>query len=432
MSRFSRYNVGNDIASIYYYKGTETFKNKLGIKDPDILKEAESNIAFVKLYELTHDPIKGTFSKTHLLNVHKFLFGDIYYFAGKIRKEDISKGATKFCLSQFIESSLDSLLKELKEEKFLKGYGEEVFFERLAHYMAELNIIHPFREGNGRAIREFIRELVLNSGYTIYWSRVTEEEILDASIESVWNTQKLKECLIKCSEKRMSEITDYIIALTHLYGIVHIDKVLEIYNIQNEEKIKKIDMSSLIAGEAEELEKNFVDVFGEYFVHETIIDFDEFDIQMKAKEGKPFYVPDKEELLKYKDDNYHEETKEYNELIKYFAKKHFKGDENKARLLAEDIQSICQFDFDIGEIMGAISLRNISFASEKQANEMIQKVMKLANSTRIWENNGYTPDEIFRNFEKPNLNPLPDKKVGRNEECPCGSGKKYKKCCLNK
>ena len=78
----------------------------------------------------------------------------------------------------------------------------------------------------------------------------------------------------------------------------------------------------------------------------------------------------------------------------------------------------------------------------------MQLVMELSNNIRIWENNGYTPQEIFEKFEKPNLRPLPDKpfdfnatngidmktrkKIGRNDPCPCGSGKKYKKCCLGK
>lgn len=69
--------------------------------------------------------------------------------------------------------------------------------------------------------------------------------------------------------------------------------------------------------------------------------------------------------------------------------------------------------------------------------------MELANNTRIWKNNGHTPDEIFEKYEKPNLRPLPDKpfrfgesvkkaKTGRNDPCPCRSGKKYKKCCLGR
>jgi uncharacterized protein YecA (UPF0149 family) len=63
--------------------------------------------------------------------------------------------------------------------------------------------------------------------------------------------------------------------------------------------------------------------------------------------------------------------------------------------------------------------------------------MDLGNNTRIWENNGHTPNEIYERYEKPHLMPLPrgggkSRKVGRNDPCPCGSGKKYKKCCLGK
>ena len=56
---------------------------------------------------------------------------------------------------------------------------------------------------------------------------------------------------------------------------------------------------------------------------------------------------------------------------------------------------------------------------------------EMANSTRLWSNNGRTPNEIFELYERPRLNKLPSKtvKVGRNDLCPCGSGKKYKKCC---
>jgi preprotein translocase subunit SecA len=77
----------------------------------------------------------------------------------------------------------------------------------------------------------------------------------------------------------------------------------------------------------------------------------------------------------------------------------------------------------------------------KNISEVLQLVINLANNTRIWENNGYTPNEIFEKYEKPNLRPLPtesfsgvvkSKKIGRNDPCPCGSGKKYKKCCLGK
>jgi len=85
---------------------------------------------------------------------------------------------------------------------------------------------------------------------------------------------------------------------------------------------------------------------------------------------------------------------------------------------------------------------------EKDLPKVMQLVMELANNTRIGENNGHTPNEIFEKHEKPHLRPLPEspfkhdgadiydfktgKKVGRNDPYPCGGGKKYKKCYLGK
>lgn len=201
MSSFSRYNSCTDSRSLYYYKDVEVFKNKLGIKDAELLKEAEAEITFRKVYELTYHPVNGNFTITHLLNIHKFIFGDIYYFAGKIRYEDITKGQTKFYRSQYIHENLKKLFRKLKSDKLLSGLEEKIFFEKLAYYMAELNIIHPFREGNGRTIREFIRELALKNGYIINWSNVGKDELLNASIESVHDATTLKNCLIKCAEK---------------------------------------------------------------------------------------------------------------------------------------------------------------------------------------------------------------------------------------
>ena len=141
-------------------------------------------------------------------------------------------------------------------------------------------------------------------------------------------------------------------------------------------------------------------------------------------------------------------TKQYRALLSYVTRHIFDGDEFAAEMLCEDIQGICQFDFSVQEIFEVFNTRGVDFKSEKQVNEVMQLVMELANNTRIWENNGHTPNEIFEKFEKPHLRPLPDKpfgldgadifdfktgkKVGRNDPCPCGSGKKYKKCCLGK
>lgn len=244
----------------------------------------------------------------------------------------------------------------------------------------------------------------------------------------------------------MGQLTHYIIALSNLYGMIHKDTVVEIYNSQNEDKIDLTDVEKILSNHIKELEESFVLTHKDYFVKEAIIKNNEFNLMLRKKVDKPHYVPEKDELLKYVDEGYFEKSKQYNDLLTYLKKNFFKAGDEKAEWLAEDIQGMCQFGVDIQTIFDAFNKMKISFKDMNQANEVTQLIMELSNNTRIWENNGHTPQEIFEKFEKPNLRPLPDKpfqfggsnviekkeKIGRNDPCPCGSGKKYKKCCLGK
>ena len=82
----------------------------------------------------------------------------------------------------------------------LKEVDEEKIFDNLAYVMAELNIIHPFREGNGRSIREFIRLMAKRMGYDLNWGNVDKEELLEASIMSIDNYKVLIGILKACVE----------------------------------------------------------------------------------------------------------------------------------------------------------------------------------------------------------------------------------------
>ena len=182
---FSKYDVYTTTQSIYCYSDSNVLKNKLNIRDNKLLKTAEEEITLIKQMELLKNPIKGNFSKAHLMNIHKFIFEDIYPFAGKIRREQISKADTMFYPPNLIDRELDKVFAKIKEKNMLRETDEEKVFDNLAYVMAELNIIHPFREGNGRSIREFIRLMAKRMGYDLNWGNVDREELLEASILSV-------------------------------------------------------------------------------------------------------------------------------------------------------------------------------------------------------------------------------------------------------
>ena len=197
---FSKYDVYTTTQSIYCYPDSNILKNKLNIRDNKLLKTAEEEITLIKQMELLKNPIKGNFSKAHLMNIHKFIFEDIYSFAGKIRREQISKADTMFYPPNLIDRELDKVFTKIKEKNMLKETDEEKVFDNLAYVMAELNIIHPFREGNGRSIREFIRLMAKRMGYDLNWGNVDREELLEASILSVDNYKVLIRILETCED----------------------------------------------------------------------------------------------------------------------------------------------------------------------------------------------------------------------------------------
>ena len=128
------------------------------------------------------------------------MFEDIYDFAGLVRTENIAKDNFKFAEWQYIESELEKLLIQLNDEDYLTGLNKESLAERLAHYLAELNVLHPFREGNGRSTREFVRQLALKNNYYLNFNKEDAEEILKASIKSVADTEYLKKIILNCLE----------------------------------------------------------------------------------------------------------------------------------------------------------------------------------------------------------------------------------------
>lgn len=184
----------------YCYPGTNVLRNKLNIQDLDILHEAERDYSSIRQVELYKKGITGDFSLKHLCSIHRQLFQDIYSWAGELRTVDISKG-TIFCLVPFIEEQFAFLYRKLRKENFLKDITDQKeMAEKLAYYLGEINMIHPFREGNGRTQRIYIEQLCMNNGrFEIDFTEVSKEKMISASVRSAKSDNDLLEELIyKC------------------------------------------------------------------------------------------------------------------------------------------------------------------------------------------------------------------------------------------
>ena len=146
--------------------------NRLGITEESILEQTESALVATRSYELSNTPLKGRFDLAHLQAIHKYLFSDLYEWAGQLRTIDISKGGNRFANHMHIESAAAPIFQQLANEKYLAGLGAEAFSNRVAYYLGELNALHPFREGNGRAQREFISHLAIANGHYVAWENM--------------------------------------------------------------------------------------------------------------------------------------------------------------------------------------------------------------------------------------------------------------------
>ena len=179
---------------------------------------------------------------------------------------------------------------------------------------------------------------------------------------------------------------------------------------------------------------------------------------LSAQKGKPYYVPDQEELLNYEDDIYVEENTSFRNMLNFIIRK-MRRNEDDAYDYATEIQFLIRNGNKPGEILDDCARMGLDFLNDNQFSEFMSYLMEMNNNTRIPENRGYTPNEmnklqpqneviseetlrILRNMgvmgagmeQESNVIPFPvnrqaNPKVYPNDPCPCGSGKKYKKCC---
>ena len=166
------------------YMNGGVFKNKLSIQDSELLETAEKEFSAVRAQYLLLQSITGNFDLAHLQAIHRELFGDVYDWAGEIRRIDISKGNTRFANFAFIENESRKLLEKLRSENYLQGLDKDKFAERAAYYLGELNVLHPFREGNGRTLRLFITQLAMKNGLQIHWQNISAEQMIQACIQA--------------------------------------------------------------------------------------------------------------------------------------------------------------------------------------------------------------------------------------------------------
>ena len=160
-----------------YFHGLQLINKIEGADTYEKVNELDRILSQERYLELGKNPLEGNFDLAHLRAIHGYLFQDIYYFAGQLRDMPMEiDPVTRFVHPNKIQSSLDVFFQKLKQSDFLKGLDKESFITQMAQRLTDINIIHPFREGNGRSKRVFFSDLAKNAGYELAWERCTKEE----------------------------------------------------------------------------------------------------------------------------------------------------------------------------------------------------------------------------------------------------------------
>lgn len=175
-----KYDAANDH---YCYEGSATLKNKLDITDINVLEKAEREITAYTSQSIVfqHSP----YDLDYMMKLHRQLFSELYEWAGELRNVDISKGGTRFCTCGRMAAESKKLFSALENENWLKNLSKDDFCDKLAEFYCEFNMIHPFREGNGRVQRLLFEHLALSAGYDLDWENVQADEWIQANIDGV-------------------------------------------------------------------------------------------------------------------------------------------------------------------------------------------------------------------------------------------------------
>lgn len=170
-----------------YLRPSGVLDNLLDIDEPEALARAEARAVVARELVLYRSPVVSeTWDVDHLRAVHRWLFGDVYSWAGEFRRIDIIKGETHFASVEFLESAGSDLLRRrLDPGRRLRRLDREGSIRECSGLLAELNLLHPFREGNGRTQRASIQLVAADAGWVIDWSQIAPPENVAASERSI-------------------------------------------------------------------------------------------------------------------------------------------------------------------------------------------------------------------------------------------------------
>lgn len=241
----------------------------------------------------------------------------------------------------------------------------------------------------------------------------------------------------------MDDLTTYITAAVNYYGLIHENELAELYRSHHGTELaittlREVVGSSLRSDRAVILYQN-----GLLYEYEATAG-DLLNELLEAKKWRPIHKPERTEMLKYVNKDYFEVTPAF-EAWKAFVEEHMTGGRTGDQIAREAVV-LAQTSWPFAEIKQDLAKEGCHLIDPADQVQYDRRLLELCDNIRLWELNGHTPKEFRRLLgERDDLLLIPEGKldwasplvrlsstIGRNDPCPCGSGRKFKKCCMAK
>lgn len=172
----------------YCYPNSTVLRNLKDLRSQEELERFETAMTSQRADELLP---AGRLDVEHYCAIHKHLFQDVYEWAGRLRTIRIEKGTSVFCYPENIEEQMNVLFSGLSDRNYFRGLSRNDFVSALAAFLATLNAIHPFREGNGRTQLIVAGLIADEASYPLNLDLLREAEFLSAMIASFGGDERL-------------------------------------------------------------------------------------------------------------------------------------------------------------------------------------------------------------------------------------------------
>lgn len=220
----------------------------------------------------------------------------------------------------------------------------------------------------------------------------------------------------------------YAKAAVNLYGIIKLTEFVEIFNSLNEEQTTADEVYIILLPNV--LKFGWYGFYKDYIVHYFILhDFEWVEYLEREQMDKPRYIPSKDQFVLFEWEEY--EDNDHWQNVRRFMYDTF-GYRNDIIDGFFEIKNYIMHSDGIKELGPIMEKYDLVFNSEEQVHEFFNLIINAKNNSRMWENKGYTPYEVSKLLDSKRPQEVligQANKVGLNQPCPCGSGKKYKKCC---